>query len=494
MGKGVRILLVITLLAVSTLLVSAGIVLYNTSSAKDHIFEGIYVNDVNIGKMSREEAAGVLEEKFNKPVSGKVITLSYEDSEYPLKYSDLNVHYDIDTILNNSFEYGKSGNIISNTISRLKLKRESVNMDMEYKYDNTVVDKVIKEISGKLYKAPKDARISFNGTSFKVTPHEQGLSVNETELRRLISEALVPESSIDNITIPVEVQNAKITGEMLSKIDTRLSSYTTSFKPSDVNRTENVRIATVQINGALILPGEVFSMNKTLGPRAISKGYKEAPVIINGTIVPGLAGGICQVTSTIYNAALLSNFEIVERRQHGVAVAYVPTGRDATISGDVIDFKFKNTNKYPVYVHTTMGKSTLTVSLYGANEHPGQNVQITSEVTERIQADIEYINDPSLSVGAKITEEKPITGLKSKTYKKVYKDGKLISTELLSQDYYKPVKGKIRVGTKPVSMEPDPPTQPDPGTIPPDPGTIPPDTGEGGQPPTDGVFPDPSNP
>ncbi len=486
MQKGVRILLYITLLSVIALVISAGALLYNTSSAEDNIFNGIFVNNINIGGLSKEEASRILEEKFNKPISNRTIMLSYEDISYPLKYSDLKAHYDINTILNSAFEYGKSGNIIGNTTSRLRLKKESVNMDMEFKYDDSVIENVIKDISKKVYKVPKDAGISFDGKSFKITPDESGISVNEEKLSKLIREAVMPESKVENISIPVEIVSAKLRGDMLSKIDTKLSSFTTSFKPSDENRTQNVKIAAEQINGALILPGDIFSMNKALGPRVISKGYKEAPVIINGTIVPGLAGGICQVTSTIYNAALLSNFQIVERRQHGVAVSYVGAGRDATISGDVIDFKFRNTNKYPIYVHTVMGKSTLTVSLYGANENPGQYVQITSEVTERIPADNEYINDPSLSVGTKIIEEKPITGLKSKTYKKVYKDGKLVSDEMISQDFYKPVKGKIRVGTKPISEVPAPTPEPDPGTTPPGPV-------EGGSPPDDGIFPPPSN-
>jgi vancomycin resistance protein YoaR len=156
-----------------------------------------------------------------------------------------------------------------------------------------------------------------------------------------------------------------------------------------VNRTENVKIAAAAVNGVIVLPGEVFSMNKALGPRVASKGYKEAPVIINGTVAPGLAGGICQVTTTVYNAALLYDLEIVERRQHGLAVSYVGAGRDATISGNAIDFKFRNNNKYPIYSSAIIGKSTLTINFYGTNEHPGRYVQIATEIYERIKPDTE---------------------------------------------------------------------------------------------------------
>lgn len=463
MGKGVKILLYITAAAVAALLISMGAVFYNTFSTEKNIFKGVYINNINVGGMTKENAQKILEEKFNKPIGDRTITLNSGNLKYPIKYADLNAHYDIDTAISKAFDYGKAGNIIARTRSRLQLKRESVNIDMGFKYDNSIIDKIIKDVNKKLYKEPKDAKISFIEGSFKVTPDEPGVKINQEELGKLIDEAVKPDSTINNITIPTETIETKIKGDMLSKINTKISSFTTAFKPSDVNRTENLRIASAQINGVLVLPGDIFSMNKALGPRVVSKGYKEAPVIINGTVVPGLAGGICQVTTTLYNAVLLSNLEIVERTQHGLAVSYVGVGRDATISGDAIDFKFRNTNKYPIYINTIMGKSTLSVNIYGANEHPGQYVQITSVVTERIKPDIEYIYDSSLENGKKITEEKPITGIKSKTYKKVFQDGKLISEELISEDFYKPAKGKIRVGTKPVTKpqtsEPDTETQ-----------------------------------
>lgn len=238
---------------------------------------------------------------------------------------------------------------------------------------------------------------------------------------------------------------------MLSKINTKISSFTTKFNLGDVNRSGNIKIAASYVNGTVVMPGEVYSMNKTLGPRLESKGYKEAPIIINGTHVPGLAGGICQVTTTVYNAALLANFPILERRPHQLRVGYVPAGRDATISGDAIDMKFKNTNKFPIYIKASVNQGSITVTIYGAKENAGQSVEITSEVLEKIPATTEYVNDPTLPKGQTVVEEKPTDGMKSITYRKVYQNGKLIKTEIISKDYYKPGKGKVRVGTKVVS-------------------------------------------
>jgi vancomycin resistance protein YoaR len=450
-GKSIKIVLLI-LLPLLLLIIPAGIIYRDTRTAENKIFDGVYINGEHVGGMSAEDAKTLLEVKYDKPLGDKKISIVHEDYTYHINYDKLNAHYDINGAVNNAYAYGKSGSIIEKTITRWKLKKQTYNIDLEFTTDSNITNQIVKTVANKVNRNPKDGELSFDGKTFSVKPDVPGVKVNEQKLLELIQAAVKPDSTIEIINVPADLVTARVTGEMLSNVNTKISSFTTAFKPSDVNRTGNLRIAATAINGLLLMPGEVFSMNKALGPRVESKGYKEAPVIINGTVQPGLAGGICQVTTTIYNAALLYDFDIVERRQHGVAVSYVGAGRDATISGDAIDFKFRNTNKYPIYISAVMGKSILTVAFYGANEHPGRSVQIATEVYERIKPDTEYIYDSTLETGKKITEVKPISGLKSKTYKKVFQDGKLVSSVLISQDYYKPVKGMIRVGTKEPSV------------------------------------------
>lgn len=453
MEKGFKVLLYSTIAAIIGLLIFSGIVLFKTSADEKNIFNGIYINNINIGGKTQAGAIAILQDKLNKPIENKKIYLKSENFTYDIIYKTIDAHYDIETAVKKAFEYGKTGNIISKTKNRLKLEKGKIEIPVEFVFNNEKIGQIAKEISQKLDKEPKDGGITFDGNKFSLTKDIKGQKVNQEKLVKMIADATDVNIKVTSVEIPIEITQAKITEELLSKINTKTSSFTTTFKPSDINRTQNLKIAVNQTNGTLIMPGEIFSMNKTLGPRGVKEGYKEAPVIINGTITPGLAGGICQVTSTLYNAALLCNLDIVERRQHGVAVSYVGIGRDATISGDAIDFKFRNNHKSPIYIYAYMGKSSLTISLYGANEHPGQYVEIKTEIIERIKADIEYIYDPSLNEGIKITEEKPITGIKSKTYKKLYQDGKLVKEYKLSEDYYKPVKGKIRIGTNPISSE-----------------------------------------
>lgn len=449
MKKGFKIIILILMLAIIS--ATVGIILSDTASAQELIYDGISVNGVNVGGMTKEEAKKVLEEKFNKIIKNRKINIYHENNKFVIDYKMLKAHYDVDKAVDEAFEYGKEGNLLEKTIVRFKLKNDSHDIKLQFVADTSIVSKEVKNIAKKINFEPVNATITLTSSGFKVTPDKNGKKVNEKKLESLIKEAIKPIGGQEDINAPVDIVEAPVKAEMLSKINTKISSFTTKFNLGDVNRSGNIKIAASYVNGTVVMPGEVYSMNKTLGPRLESKGYKEAPIIINGTHVPGLAGGICQVTTTVYNAALLANFPILERRPHQLRVGYVPAGRDATISGDAIDMKFKNTNKFPIYIKASVNQGSITVTIYGAKENAGQSVEITSEVLEKIPATTEYVNDPTLPKGQTVVEEKPTDGMKSITYRKVYQNGKLIKTEIISKDYYKPGKGKVRVGTKVVS-------------------------------------------
>lgn len=444
--KVVIISLILFIVAIS--FIPIGIALNKTIASENYIYDGIYINDIDVGGMTKEEAAKVLHERFSLPIQNKNIKLIYNDKSYNLSFKDLNAKYNIDESVAKAFNYGKDGNLFNKTMNRKKIKKENYRIQLGFSYDFNKVGELVKNISSDINVDGKDASITYDNGKFKVSNDVSGLKVNEEKLKDLIKKEIEPNSKVDKIDIPVDIVEARIKSETLSKINKKISTFTTYYKASDVNRTENLRIACSAINGVLLMPGETFSMNKALGPRLAEKGYKEAPVIVENKVIPGLAGGICQVTTTIYNAVLLANLPIVQRSQHGLVVSYTGPGRDATISGNEIDMKFKNSNKYPIYIQSYLNNGGVVVNLFGADEHPGQSVEIVTEIYERVKADVEYIDDNTLENGSTVVEQRPIEGIKSKTYKKIYQDGNLVRTDLVSKDYYKPVKGVIRVGKK----------------------------------------------
>lgn len=448
MAKKNKMLIPIIIVLLVTVIAMV-LMIFGKDNYKDVIDKNVYVNGVAVGTMTKAQAKDVLGKKFNEQFKDKKIHMTYEGKSFSISFKSLKAHYDIDTAVEEAFNYNKNGGLISNILRNMGINSSNHNINLKFVADTSIVGKTVKKISRKIDYEPIDAKISFVDNVFKVTNDVNGLKVDTNELSKLIKTEVVPYGEDNVIKIPVTVVEAKVKADMLAKINTQISTFTTSFRTSDAARSGNIKIAAEAVDGAVVLPGEIFSMNKEVGPRVASKGYQEAHVIINGTLTTGLAGGICQATTTIYNAALLANLQIISRRGHGLRVGYVKPGLDATISGDYIDMKFKNTNQYPLYIHTIVKNGTIRAVIYGANEHPGQTVKLESHVLEKINPQSpEYIYDSTLRKGEKIIDSKAVMGMKSISYRKVFQDGKLVKTELLSKDKYKAAREVIRVGTK----------------------------------------------
>ena len=416
MSKKLKIL--IAILSIAILSVPIGVVTMDKLAPKDKIYEGIYINETNVGNLSAKEATEKVTKQYNNELQNKSINAIYKDFSYVIDYKSLNARYDIDAAVKSAMDYGKGGNPFTRTITRFKVKNKPIKIELKFLADDTRIKEDVKAISKKIDQKAKDATISYTG-SFNVTEGKDGLKVNQEKLEKDLKKAINPEKKEEVVEIPVDVVKPKITASMLKEIDTKIQSFSTEFNPSNPNRVGNIRVSSEAINGTVVLPGEVFSTNKAMGPRVKSSGYTEAPTIVNGTLVPGLGGGVCQVSSTLYNAALLADLEIVERRPHSLRVSYVPASRDAVISGDYVDLKFKNTTGYPIYIGGYTSGSSVTMTIYGSSKAAKKDVKIISDVYQTIPKEGK-------------------TQTKSRAYRKVYdSNGKLIKEEKLSNDYYK---------------------------------------------------------
>ncbi|MBQ7492355.1 MAG: VanW family protein [Clostridia bacterium] len=265
-----------------------------------------------------------------------------------------------------------------------------------------------------------------------------------------------------------------------------LGEGTTSFNPGNVGRTTNVRLATDYCNGKILLPGDVFSYNETVGPRTYERGFKDAIVYVGTSAEDGVGGGICQVSSTIYYATLRADLKIVERHAHSREVTYVPKGEDATVAWGSKDFRFENNTEFPIKVVTSHAKNTLTIKLYGTKTQ-NKTVKIDTTILETTPFEVERKLDTSLPPGTEKVESNGYTGYKTVSYRVVYIDGKEVSRTLENNSTYKKYNKVILyndaepVGpTEPITPETPPtgptvpsdpttPTEPDP-TVPVDPG------------------------
>jgi len=447
MKKAVRIFIPLAILL--TLFVTGCTVALNNNAALDsRIYKGISIRNINVGGMTKEEAKKAVQEVLDKEIDGMELRFTYNDWSQALSGRELKARYNVDEAVQTAYDYGKTGNFIVRMLNMRTLQKEGYGIPLTFAADTGVAVSYISTIAGELNKTTADATFRYEGNgAFTITPEVNGAKVDEAQLKSLIESSVKPEGGFNAIKVPVTVEMAKVTADKWSGIKEKISGFTTSFNTGDVNRSSNIKVAADTINGIILWPGEVFSMNKGLGDRTEEKGYKTAHVIVNGVLVDGLAGGICQATTTVYNAVLLANLAVIERHPHALKVAYIPASMDATISGNDFDLKFKNTTSAPIYIEAFTKNGTITVNFYGTKDNPEQTVKIVSEVLYKISATTDYFNDPSLASGVEIWKTKPASGMKSKAYRQIYENGVLIKSELLSTDTYQPQTGKLRVGT-----------------------------------------------
>lgn len=302
----------------------------------------------------------------------------------------------------------------------------------------------LEKIHSEIYKEAQDAYI----TQEPLTVHP---NVNGVDFAITIEEAqkLLQEDK-EEYTIPLKITVADKTVSDLGEeaFPNVLGTFTTRYDASNKNRSNNIMLASNKIDGTVILPGETFSYNQIVGKRTIDAGYKEAGAYAGGKVVQEVGGGICQVSSTLYNAVLYANLEVVDRSNHYFETSYVDAGRDATVSWGTVDFKFKNNRKYPIKVEAVSKNGVTKISIKGIKEEKEYEVVIQSKVTSTIQKNIKYEEDTSLNSSDEIIVQEGHNGCTSKTYKILKLNGAVISTEEISSDYYHSLDKIVRKGTK----------------------------------------------
>jgi vancomycin resistance protein YoaR len=249
------------------------------------------------------------------------------------------------------------------------------------------------------------------------------------------------------VTLAVKTVPAAVTFDDLKQIDGELGGFHTYFSGTGRSRGRNIALAASHINGTLLAPGEIFSYNKTVGPRSADAGFEDAPVIVHGELVPGVGGGVCQVSSTLYNAVLLSDLKIVRRSHHAFPVHYLPAGRDATVVDGAIDLQFQNSTPAPIYIAASSRGGRLSFRIFGKRT-PGRDVSIELANHTTQPADTETIRDPSLPAGRRVVKSKGHRGHRVTVYRVVRENGKVVRRELISRDHYRPFPTVVLVGTK----------------------------------------------
>lgn len=401
------------------------------------LFTAFLGKNINIDYTYNEELLNTFINDLESKIPGTVV-----EPTYYIEDNQLIINNGIDGIVidKNKLKQNIVNKILERNAETLISNTENECLEIpviEKKAEEIDIEKIYSEI----YTEPKDAY--FELEPFKIYPEVNGIDLQiglEEAKKQILAEEKEEYRFLLNIT-PAQKTIKDLGTEAFPYL---ISSFTTKYDASNVNRSKNLAIAAEKINGVVLMPEETFSFNKVVGKRTVEEGYKDAKIYVDGGVTEGLAGGICQISSTLYNAVLLANLDIVERKNHSFTTSYVPAGRDATVVYGTIDFQFKNSRNYPIKIEASVSGGIAEFKIYGIAEETEYEVKIIPKTTQSIPYTTEYIQDATLAPGQQIIVQAGHSGYKVTTYKELRQNGKVVSRELLSNDTYKAMKAIIR--------------------------------------------------
>jgi len=326
----------------------------------------------------------------------------------------------------------------------------SFNIDMPVKEEPVKTLKV-DEIYAQIKQEPQNAKVEVVNNNISYVDAVPGIDIDKTELSAIVDE--INAKKITSKVLPVKYTAPEITVDTIKPkiMKDTLATWSTQFYKGDQNndnRAYNIALAVKKLSGKIIAPGETFSFNQSVGSRTEEDGYKVAHAYSDGKVIDDVGGGICQVSSTLYNAALYSNMEVVSRTNHMFTVGYIDLGQDAAVAYDYVDMKFKNTSNYPIkIVGSVTSDNRVVFSLIGTSENPGRKVEIRNETVKTLDFDTKYIDDPKMAKGSSYTKTYGMTGYVVDTYKIVKENGNIVSQKKLYTSTYNPLNSEVVRGT-----------------------------------------------
>lgn len=421
---------------------------------KNIICDNIFIGDVNVSGMNEKEAQAALEKKIAEYQEIK-ITLVAEEAKGEVTLGDLGLHMkDVKKLVKEAVSYGKEGSVWSRYSEMKDLKENKKVIKIVYAADTEAVEKTITEKMPELENGAKNATITRSNGAFVITDEVKGVAIDVAESVKVIDAYFNKEWSKEGGTLELvtKVDEPKVTRALLENVKDLLGTFTTTCGTGG-GRVQNIVTGAKHINGAVLMPGEEYSGNAAMEPYTTENGFTEAGSYENGKVVQSMGGGICQVSSTLYNAVILAELEIVERAAHSMLVSYVQPSMDAAIAGDFKDLKFKNNTEFPVYIEGYVSGGRITFNIYGKETRPAaREVKFVSEVVSSTPAGEKFVAsaDP---VGTIKKASSGYTGMKARLWKVVYENGVEVSRDVINNSTYSASAAVYHVGTASANAE-----------------------------------------
>lgn len=417
----------------------------------DRVFSGVSAAGVPLADMDWQTAVQALEQISSNMVCDE-INLVYDDRNWQVSSDDLGLSMNLELMVERAMQVGRTGTLLDKWRERRQVAANGLDIPVLIHLDREIMERNVDELTAELTVTPRDARFHVNNDdTITIIPAQDGLKVNYdilandllalTGTRGGSAQVELQMSVIAPLRTTADVENMGIKG--------LLAAFSTNFDPSVRSRSYNIKVAAAALDGVLLTPGQEFSFNDVVGPRSSEAGYKNAPVIINNEFVDGLGGGVCQVSTTLYNAVLMANLEVTSRTNHSLPVSYVPKGRDATVVYQAVDFKFRNNHEDYLYIKSEVQAGNIRIKLYG-NSDQHKQVEIRTRLTDTLEPKIIYEKDPNLNNGEQVVKQEGAPGYKVTAERITWVNGTPLH-EPLPSSYYHPINKIIAIGTREVT-------------------------------------------
>lgn len=406
------------------------------------ILSGVYVGNTNVSEMNSKEALEAVQKEVTNCGSVIITVEIAEGKKIEASLQELGISSPtLKDAVEDAVEYGKKGNITQSykLIKKAEKKKLEYHIPLEYEVEQKTAAELLTTRSKELLDTPVDASIVQGPEGIQVTEAQKGEVLNTEKTLENLNHFLNKEwdGKPGSVQAVIEKKDAPITADDLAGLTDILGSYTTYYGESGSGRIQNVETAAKLLNGILLQPGEEQSANEAMEPYTFENGYAEADSYESNTVVQTMGGGICQVSSTLYNALLYAELEIVERYPHSMLVSYVEPSKDAAIADDLLDLVFKNNLDSPVYIQSVLADGNLTFNIFGKETRsPGRELAFISDSTESEDTEGKRFVATENYIGYLALQSYAHPEITAQLWKVVTEDGQEVSRDVINYSQY----------------------------------------------------------
>lgn len=423
---------------------------YVSKADEEHICKNVFIGKTDVSGMTKEEAVEAVNNTLGD-YRNKQLVLKVKDQGADVSIEEMGAEVEnIDKLAEKAVGYGKNGSIWSRYQKIHNLDKKKYVIDESFKVDEAKLRELIQERAVPLEQKAVNASASYNGSGFDLTDEAEGYTVDVDKSVKKIKNFMNKKWNYEDaeVELKLDTEEPTIKKADLESLQDELGSYTTNAGWGD--RVQNIRRATELINGTVVMPGEEFSVEQATLPYTEENGYVAGSAYENGQIVESIGGGLCQVSTTLYNAVLYAELEVTRRAPHSMSVSYVEPSRDAMIAEGISDFKFVNNYDTPILIEGYIdGNNQLGFYIYGKDTRAaGHSVEFESETLETTEYTKKYVEDTESAVGSQETEGVGMDGSTARLWKITYENGEEVSREVINNSTYQTSDVTVKVGTK----------------------------------------------